>query len=32
MKIPMSSPDITQAEREAVAAVMETPLLSMGRG
>jgi dTDP-4-amino-4,6-dideoxygalactose transaminase len=30
MNIPMSSPDITDLEREAVAAVMRTPLLSMG--
>lgn len=29
--IPMSSPDITDAEREAVANVMETTSLSMGR-
>ena len=28
--IPMSSPDLTSAEREAVAAVMRTPNLSMG--
>ena len=28
--IPMSSPDITDLEREAVAAVMQTPRLSMG--
>ncbi len=28
--IPMSSPDITEAERAAVAAVMQTPNLSMG--
>lgn len=28
--IPMSSPDLTTAEREAVAAVMRTPNLSMG--
>ncbi len=28
--IPMSSPDITDLEREAVAAVMQTPYLSMG--
>ena len=28
--IPMSSPDITNLEREAVAAVMQTPYLSMG--
>ncbi|MGW8252121.1 MAG: DegT/DnrJ/EryC1/StrS family aminotransferase, partial [Anaerolineales bacterium] len=30
MKIPMSSPDLTDAEREAVAAVLGTPNLSMG--
>ncbi len=29
-KVPMSSPDITEAEREAVAAVLRTPNLSMG--
>ena len=29
-RVPMSSPDLTQAEREAVAAVMRTPNLSMG--
>ncbi len=28
--IPMSSPDLTDAEREAVAAVLRTPILSMG--
>ncbi len=28
--IPMSSPDLTDAEREAVAAVLRTPNLSMG--
>jgi perosamine synthetase len=28
--IPMSSPDITDAERQAVAAVLQTPSLSMG--
>jgi perosamine synthetase len=28
--IPMSSPDITDAERQAVAAVLQTPNLSMG--
>lgn len=28
--VPMSSPDLTEAEREAVAAVMRTPSLSMG--
>lgn len=30
LKIPMSSPDLTEAEREAVAAVLRTPNLSMG--
>jgi dTDP-4-amino-4,6-dideoxygalactose transaminase len=30
MMIPMSSPDITDAEREAVASVLRTPNLSMG--
>ena len=30
MNIPMSSPDLTEAEREAVAAVLRTPNLSMG--
>jgi len=30
MKIPMSSPDITAAERDAVMAVMQTSRLSMG--
>lgn len=30
MKVPMSSPDITDAEREAVAAVLKTPTLSIG--
>ena len=30
LKIPMSSPDLTDAEREAVAAVLRTPNLSMG--
>jgi dTDP-4-amino-4,6-dideoxygalactose transaminase len=30
VKIPMSSPDLTDAEREAVAAVLRTPNLSMG--
>lgn len=30
MQIPMSSPDITNAEREAVAEVLQTPNLSMG--
>lgn len=29
-KVPMSSPDLTDAEREAVAAVLRTPNLSMG--
>jgi perosamine synthetase len=29
-KIPMSSPDITDAERQAVLAVLQTPNLSMG--
>ena len=29
-RIPMSSPDLTDAEREAVAAVLRTPSLSMG--
>lgn len=29
-KVPMSSPDITNLEREAVAAVLRTPNLSMG--
>jgi dTDP-4-amino-4,6-dideoxygalactose transaminase len=29
-KVPMSSPDLTSAEREAIAAVMRTPNLSMG--
>ena len=29
--IPMSSPDLTDAERDAVAAVLRTPSLSMGR-
>ena len=29
-KVPMSSPDLTNAERQAVAAVMRTPNLSMG--
>ena len=31
LPIPMSSPDITDAERQAVAAVMNTPMLSMGQ-
>jgi dTDP-4-amino-4,6-dideoxygalactose transaminase len=30
MQIPMSSPDITDAERAAVADVLKTPNLSMG--
>lgn len=30
ISVPMSSPDITDAEREAVAAVLRTPNLSMG--
>ena len=30
-QIPMSSPDISDAEREAVLAVLKTPTLSMGR-
>lgn len=30
MKIPMSSPDITEAERRAVQDVINTPILSMG--
>ena len=30
LKIPMSSPDLSAAEQEAVAAVMRTPNLSMG--
>ena len=30
-KIPMSSPDLTNAERQAVANVLETPILSMGQ-
>lgn len=30
-RVPMSSPDLTDAEREAVAAVLRTPSLSMGR-
>ena len=29
--IPMSSPDLTDAERQAVAGVLNTPSLSMGR-
>jgi len=30
-RVTMSSPDLTEAEREAVAAVLRTPSLSMGR-
>ncbi len=30
IRVPMSSPDLTNLEREAVAAVMRTPSLSMG--
>ncbi|MFQ5924077.1 MAG: DegT/DnrJ/EryC1/StrS family aminotransferase, partial [Anaerolineales bacterium] len=30
MKVPMSSPDLSEAEREAVAAVLRTPTLSIG--
>lgn len=30
MHLPMSSPDLTEAERQAVARVLETPVLSMG--
>ncbi|HIE25089.1 MAG TPA: DegT/DnrJ/EryC1/StrS family aminotransferase [Anaerolineales bacterium] len=30
-KIPMSSPDLTDAERQTVADVMNTPMLSMGQ-
>ena len=30
-RVPMSSPDLTNAEREAVAAVLRTPNLSMGQ-
>lgn len=30
MKIPMSSPDLTAAEHEAVMAVIKTPILSLG--
>jgi len=30
LDIPMSSPDLTEAERQAIAAVMKTPSLSMG--
>ena len=29
--IPMSSPDLTEAERQAVSAVLQTPYLSMGK-
>jgi perosamine synthetase len=29
-RVPMSSPDLTEAERQAVAAVLRTPSLSMG--
>jgi perosamine synthetase len=31
MKIPMSSPDLTDAERQAVIDVINTPYLSMGQ-
>jgi perosamine synthetase len=31
MKIPMSSPDLTDAERQAVQNVLNTPMLSMGQ-
>jgi perosamine synthetase len=31
MKIPMSSPDLTDAERQAVIDVINTPILSMGQ-
>lgn len=31
MKIPMSSPDLTDADRQAVLNVINTPILSMGR-
>jgi perosamine synthetase len=31
LEIPMSSPDLTEAERQAIAAVMQTPSLSMGQ-
>lgn len=31
IRIPMSSPDLSEAERQAVAAVMQTPYLSMGQ-
>ncbi|MDO8577543.1 MAG: aminotransferase class I/II-fold pyridoxal phosphate-dependent enzyme, partial [Candidatus Wildermuthbacteria bacterium] len=30
MNIPLSSPDITEAERKAVQDVLKTPMLSMG--
>ncbi len=30
MKVPMSSPDLTEAERQAVLGVLQTPRLSMG--
>jgi len=30
MQVPLSSPDITQAERDAVLAVLDTPRLSLG--
>ena len=29
-RVPMSSPDLTEAERKAVAEVINTPRLSMG--
>lgn len=31
MKIPMSSPDLTDADRQAVINVINTPILSMGK-
>src|SRR5688500_2534985 len=31
MKIPMSSPDLTDADRQAVLDVINTPILSMGQ-
>jgi len=31
MRVPMSSPDLTEAERRAVVKVLSTPVLSMGR-
>src|SRR5512147_321064 len=31
MKIPMSSPDLTDADRQAVIDVINTPILSMGK-